>query len=572
MPIHNLEIANRMERLADLLEIEGANRFRVRAYRDAARTIQEHPRSMVDLVAAGEDLTALPGIGKEIAAKTKELVETGRLRKLEEVEARTPGTLAELLKIEGLGPKRVKALYETLGITDLTSLETAARSGAVQSLHGFGAKTEQKILEALEQRTQAPTRTRLDVAEALIAPLVESLESAPGVQRLEVAGSYRRRKETVGDIDLLVIADEGAAVTERFVTHEDVGTVVSQGATRATVHLRAGLQVDLRVVPAESYGAALQYFTGSKAHNVALRKLAVARGLKINEYGVFDGERRVAGADEVELYRRFDLDYIPPELREERGEFDAARDGTLPHLVTLDDVRGDLQMHTTASDGRQTLEEMVAAARALGYDYIAITDHSPNVGVVDGLDAAALAARIAEIDALNARLDDLRVLKSIEVDILTDGTLDLPDEILARLDIRICAIHTHFNLSREEQTARVLRAMENPYFDILAHPTGRRIGARPPYDLDVERVLQAARERGRFVELNAHPERLDLKDVYVRRARELGVKVAISTDAHSVNGLRNMRFGVGQARRGWLEPDDVLNTRSWANLKALLTR
>lgn len=572
MPVQNTEIAAMLDALADLLEIEGANRFRVRAYRKGARTIAEHPRSMNALVSAEEDLTVLPGIGKELAAKIQEMVETGHLGKLEEVKQRTPGTLVQLLKIEGLGPKRVQALYEILNITNLDELEIAAKQNRIRELHGFGAKIEEKILADLAQAREARERTRLDIAESLIEPLVDYLRGLDGVTRVEVAGSYRRRKETVGDIDILAIGEDGAAIIHHFVEHEDVNTVVSQGATRSTVLLRPGLQVDLRVVPKESYGAALQYFSGSKAHNVALRTLAVRQGYKINEYGVFHDDERVAGETEADIYGLFDLAYIEPELREDRGELNAAREERLPQLLTVDDIRGDLQMHTTGSDGKALLEEMVLAAQDLGYEYIAITDHSAYLGMVQGLDADALARQIDEIDALNDRLDGFRVLKSIEVDILEDGSFDLPDEILQRLDLRICSIHSKFGLPREQQTERILRAMDNPYFNILAHPTGRRIGERPPYAVDMERVMAAAVERGCYLEINAHPERLDLNDVYAKMAKEMGLKLAISTDAHNVNGLRHMRFGVGQARRGWLEARDVLNTRPWAELKALLER
>ncbi|MGC9397965.1 MAG: DNA polymerase/3'-5' exonuclease PolX [Anaerolineae bacterium] len=572
MPMQNAEIAALFDELADLLEIEGANRFRVRAYRHAARTVAEHPRDMSELVAAGEDLTALPGIGKELAAKIQEMVETGRLSALEKVKQRTPGSLTRLLKIEGLGPKRVQTLYEVLGITNLEDLELAAKQGRIRELHGFGAKLEQKILDDLARARKEEARTRLDVAESLIEPLVAYLRALEGVMRVEVAGSYRRRKETVGDVDILAIGEDGAAIIQQFVKYEAVETVVSQGETRSTVLLRSGLQVDLRVVPQESYGAALLYFTGSKAHNVALRTLAVKQNYKINEYGVFRDDERVAGETETEVYRLLDLAYIEPELRENRGELQAAKAGRLPRLLTIDDIRGDLQMHTTGSDGKASLEEMVRAAQVLGYEYIAITDHSAYLGMVQGLDADALARQIDAIDALNDRLENFHVLKSIEVDILEDGSLDLPNEILQRLDLRICSIHSKFRLPREKQTERILRAMDNPYFNILAHPTGRRIGERPPYALDMERVMTAALERGCYLEINAHPERLDLNDIHAKMAQEMGLKLAISTDAHSVNGLRNMRFGVGQARRGWLEPDDVLNTRPWPELKALLAR
>jgi DNA polymerase (family 10) len=376
----------------------------------------------------------------------------------------------------------------------------------------------------------------------------------------------------VGDLDILATGEDGERIIERFVEYEDVEEIVSQGETRSTVLLRLGIQVDLRVVAHESYGAALLYFTGSKAHNIALRNMALDRDWKINEYGVFEDEERIAGETEGEIYDLLDLDYVMPELREDRGEIEAAREGELPQLVTLEDLRGDLQSHTKSSDGHGTLEQMAEAAKKLGYEYLAITDHSKYVGVTQGLDAGELAEQMDQIDELNEKLEGIRLLKAIEVDILDDGSLDLPDDILEKLDLTICSVHSKFNLSRDEQTERILRAMDNPNFNILAHPTGRRIEERPPYEVDMERLLAGALERGCFLEVNAQPERLDLDDVYCKMAKEMGLKLSISTDAHRPVELEYMRFGVGQARRGWLEPGDVLNTRSWEDLKELLKR
>jgi len=482
MPITNSEVADIFNEVSDLLEIEGANEFRVRAYRDAARTISGLPRSVREMLADGEDLTELPGIGDDLAGKIEEIVETGSLEQLVEIRARTPPSLGKMLNIAGLGPKRVQTIHNELGVVTLDELQEAAQTGQIRELHGLGPKIEEKILEDLERQAGEEERTRLDVAEELVAPLAAYLEEIDAVQRVTVAGSYRRRKETVGDIDLLLISKEGEATAamDAFVAYEDVVEVVSQGETRSTVRLRSGLQVDVRVVPEESYGAALLYFTGSKAHNITLRNMALNmaldEGLKVNEYGVFRGEERVAGRTEQEVYDLFDLAYIPPELREDRGELAAAQKGELPDLITLDDIRGDVQMHTTGSDGKASLEEMVAAARDLGREYIAITDHSAHVGVVQGLDADALDEQIAQIEALNDELEDFRVLKSVEVDILPDGALALPDAALAKLDVVVVSIHTKFGLSQEKQTERVLRALDNPHVNILAHPTGRRIG------------------------------------------------------------------------------------------------
>jgi DNA polymerase (family 10) len=572
MPMTNTEIADAFNEIADLLEIEGANQFRVRAYRDAARTISGLPRNVREMVANDEDLTELSGIGEDLAGKIKTLVETGHLTQLEELRERTPPALADMLQIEGLGPKRVQTIYHELDVTDLEELEQAAEAGRIQTLDGLGPKTEQKVLDELRRKREKEERTRLDVAEQLVEPLLDYLRGIEGVQRVTVAGSYRRRKETVGDIDILVISDAGEATIDAFVDYEDVEQIVSQGETKSTVVLRSDLQVDVRVVGEESYGAALLYFTGSKAHNIALRDMAMDRDLKVNEYGVFRGDERITGETEEEIYELFDLPYIPPELREDRGELEAARDDALPSLVTLDDIRGDLQMHTTASDADSTLREMVEGAQALGYEYIAITDHSAYVGVVTGLDADDLMKQIEKIDQLNDELDDFRVLKGMEVDIMEDGSLDLPDEALENLDVVVGSIHTKFDLPGEQQTERIIRAMDNPHFNILGHPTGRHIGKRPPYDVDLERVMGAALERGCFLEINASPERLDLNDVYAKLAKEMGLNLVISTDAHHVNGLSNMKYGVWQARRGWLEPDDVLNTRSWQDLLDTLKR
>jgi DNA polymerase (family X) len=572
MPIHNVEIAEAFNRLADLLEIEGANPFRVRAYRNAARTLQDLPRSAAAMLAAGKDLSELPGIGKDLAGKIAELIGTGHLTLLDEVARRTPKTLADLAAIPGLGPKRVKALYQNLKIETPADLVAAVESGGVRALPGFGAKTEQKILSELRRTGATEQRMRLFDAEQFAGPLLAYLKGQKGVMEATIAGSYRRRKETVGDLDILVTAKRGARIADRFMAYDEVDRVVSKGPTRSAVILRCGLQVDLRVVPEASYGAALLYFTGSKTHNIALRKRAVKRAWKLNEYGLLDGDQRIAGRTEKEVYDRFGLAFIPPELREDTGEIEAAAKGRLPELVTLSQIRGDLHVHTTASDGKFSITEMAEAAKARGYDYLAVTDHSKHATVARGLDANRLAEQIDEIDRVNEALEGIRILKSSEVDILEDGKLDYPDSILKRLDFTVCAIHYKFDLPGDKQTARVIRAMDNPYFNILAHPTGRLINERRAYDIDLQRVMQVALERGCFLEINAHPSRLDLDDAHCRMAKEMGLKVAISTDAHTANGLDMMRFGVDQARRGWLEAGDVLNTRSWAELAELLRR
>ena len=578
MPVYNSDVAEVFNRVAALLEIEGANEYRVRAYRDGARTVSTLSRDVSEMVDEGEDLTELSGIGENLADKIEEIVKTGGLAQLRELEQRTPPELVEILDIAGLGPKRVQIIHQELGVTSLDELQEAAEEGRIRELHGLGEKTEEKIREDVARWNAADNRTRRDLAEDMVEPLLDFLRDLDDVVEAEPAGSYRRKKETIGDLDILATSEAGARVISEFVDYEDVEEVVSEGETRATVIFRSGLHVDLRVVAEGSYGAALLYFTGSKDHNISLRSLALDAGLKINEYGVWEKAAdsseptQIAGEAEREIYSLFDLEWIPPELREDRGELDAARDGDLPDLVTVDDICGDLQTHTTSSGGRASLEEMAEAAQALGWEYIAITDHSGYVGVTQGLDADALEEWIDEIQRLDEKLNDITLLRGIEVDVLEDGSLDLPDGVLEKLDLVICAVHSHFDLPRPQQTERLIRTMDNPNCHILAHPTGRRIGGRAGLELDMERLMEAAVERGCFVELNAQPDRLDLNDVYCRMAKERGLKVAISTDAHSVEEMRFMRFGVYQARRGWLEPQDVLNTRSWDDLHQLIER
>ncbi len=570
MAIHNIEIAGYFDRLATLLEIEGANAFRVRAYRNAARLIEGHSEEMSAMLSDGRDLSELPGIGEDLAEKIATLVETGALPLLDEVEQRVPRQLAELTRIEGLGPKRVQQLYQALDIRSLDDLRHAVESGKVHELEGFGAKTEQLIQAGIGALEGEEKRMRLADAEGFAEPLVEFLRGVGGVKGVTIAGSYRRCKETVGDLDILVTCRKDSPVMDRFVEYEEVGKVVSHGTTRSTVHLRSGLQVDLRVLPAVSYGAALHYFTGSKAHNIEVRKRAVQRDYKINEYGVYRGKKRVAGKTEQEVFETVGLPWIPPELRENRGEIEAAESDSLLTLVELEDIRGDLHCHTDATDGQQDLETMARAARERGYDYLAITDHSQAVRVANGLDADRLLQQVDRIERLNEEIEGITLLKGVEVDILADGRLDLPDEVLARLDLTVCSIHSGFDLSEEKQTERVLRAMDNPHFTILGHPTGRMINVRRGIALDLGRVLKAAAERHRIVEVNAQPARLDLLDTACMLAREHGVKIAISTDAHAESQLAFMRFGINQARRGWLSADDVINTRDLAGLRRLI--
>jgi len=570
MPIHNADIAAIFTEMADLLEIQQANPFRIRAYRNAARIVGELGREVRAMVERREDLAELPGIGDDLAAKMREIVASGKCRALERLKSELPPAISELLHVPGLGPKRVRTLWHELEVQTLEQLARAARDGRIRALPGFGVKTEANILQSVEAHLSKARRLKLATAAQYAESLVAWLASARGVARIEVAGSFRRARDTVGDLDILIAAETGSDVMARFVAYDEVAQLLSQGPTRASAMLRSCLQVDLRVVEEAAYGAALCYFTGSKAHNIALRRLAQERGLKLNEYGVFRGRSRIAGDSEESVYRALGLPWIAPELREDRGEIAAARAGRPPQLVQLTDLRGDLHAHTKASDGHHTLEEMALAAKALGLSYLAITEHSRRLAIARGLDPRRLAEQCEEIDRLNETLSGIVLLKGIEVDILEDGSLDLPDAALARLDLVVGAVHSRFDLPRRKQTERILRAMDNRHFTLLAHPTGRLIESRPPYDVDMLRLVRHAKTRGCYLELNAHPDRLDLPDSYCLMAKEEGVLVAINSDAHSREDFANLRFGIGQARRGWLAPADVLNTRPLAELRRLI--
>ena len=568
MPVQNAEIVAMFDQTADLLEIKGENQFRVRAYHRAARTIEGLPQSVRNLLSAEKDLTELPGIGKDLAGKIADIVKTGHFKLLEQLKKILPGQLGDMAALPGLGPKRVKLLYDKLKVRTLDDLRRAIKTGRVHELRGFGPTIEKKLAGALE-KPMAIKRFKLAVAEAEAEALVGFLRDGG---RVVVAGSYRRRRDTVGDLDILVTTKQGPAVGAKLTRYENVAEVLAHGPTRTTVVLRSGLQVDVRAVQEQSYGAALLYFTGSKAHNIALRSLANERDWKLNEYGLFSGKRRIAGATEEEVYKKLGLTYIPPELREDRGEIALAKANKLPHLVTVADMRGDLHVHSDWTDGTASIEAMAAAAQACGYEYMALTDHSRRVAMAHGLDPARVSRQIREVDKLNAKLKGFTILKGIEVDILKDGRLDLPDSILSRLDVVVASVHSFFDLAREAQTDRVVRAMENRHVSILGHPTGRLIGEREPYDIDMDHVISAAHDLGCYLEINAEPDRLDLNDIHAHAAKSKGVKVAVSTDAHSVNGFQYMRFGIDQARRGWLTADDVINTRSLAELRKLLKR
>ncbi|MDN7438498.1 DNA polymerase/3'-5' exonuclease PolX [Burkholderia cepacia] len=572
MPIHNAGYAAVFAEIADMLEIQGANPFRVRAYRNAARTIADYGRDIATMIANGDDLGKIPSIGPDLASKLREIAATGTCELQQTLRHALPGAIVELLDVPGLGAKRVKALHEALHVDSLEQLRAEAKSGHVRELPGFGAKTEAHLLEAIDDRLQRePQRFLLPDAAHSLLPLLERLRAIAGVGKAVPAGSFRRRRETVGDLDILVTARDPQAVADAFVGYADVARVLAHGKTKSSVVLANGLQVDLRVVDADAFGAALVYFTGSKAHNIALRRIAQAGGLKINEYGVFRGDERIAGATEASVYAAIGLHEVPPELREDRGEIDAARAGTLPALVERKQVHGDLHAHTDVSAGRDSLRAMADAARARGFAYLAITDRAPDAGGGrNGFDW--LARQLDEIDRLNAAFDDFVLLKGVEAGILEDGSLDVPDTLLGRLDLVVGAVRDGFELSRDAQTARVLRAMDQPHFTILAHPTGRVLGERDACELDVARVIAHAAARRCFVELDAQPRRLDLPDIWCREAAKAGVPVAIGSDACSTDELDNLAYGVDQARRGWLTRPDVLNTRTLAQLRPLLAR
>jgi len=570
MPIHNTDIAAVFDEIADLLEIEEANPFRIRAYRNASRLLQGLGEEAKTLLERDEDLTELPGIGKDLAGKIEEIVESGRCQALEKLRKESAPRLTELLKIPGLGPKRVHALYHELDIHAPEQLFRAAKDGRLRHLIGFGEKTEARLLETMATHAKQSTHMKRSLAAQHAQALVEYLRQASASKQVTVAGSFRRCKETVGDLDILVCATHSKPVMEHFVAYDEIIEVLSKGNTRATVILRNGLQVDVRVVQQSSYGAALHYFTGSKAHNIAIRRRAQQRGLKINEYGVYQDENKIAGETEASVFKAVGLPLIAPELRENRGEIEAAEAGTLPKLVELADLKGDLHAHSKATDGHNTLKEMADAAKARAWSYLAITEHSRRLTMVHGLDEKRLLEQIEEIDSLNQTLHGITLLKGIEVDILEDGRLDLPDYVLAKLDLVIGAVHSKFHLSRAKQTERILKAMDHPHFTILAHPSGRLLQQREPYDVDMPRIIREARQRGCFLEINAQPDRLDLIDTYCQMAKDEGVLLCINSDAHSTHDFDNLEHGIGQARRGWLEKKDVLNTRPLGQLRTLL--
>lgn len=560
----NVEIASVLDQVADLLEFQGANPFRIRAYRNAGRVVHDLPQSLAELVGDSSDgLTQIEGIGKDLADKITVLVQTGSLPLLEELRAQIPQSVMAMMRVPGLGPKRAATIFNQLKVATLDQLRAACESGQVRELKGFGVKTESAILKGIDIASEADQRILWAEADEYARELVAHLQSCSAAKQLEVAGSYRRKKETVGDLDVLVVADAPAEVMDCLATFPRVAEVLLRGDTKMAVRLTSKLHVDLRVVPAESFGAALQYFTGSQAHNIVLRGMAKDRSLKINEYGVFAGPKQIAGRTEEDLYAALNLPWFPPELREARREFEWARAGQLPELLTVDDICGDLHSHTTWTDGVNTLEEMAEAAQGRGLKYLAITDHSKRVSMVGGLNADRLREQWAQIDRLNQRLRGFILLKGVEVDILEQGGLDLPDDVLAEADWIVASVHFGQNQPRDRITGRIVDALASPYVCAVAHPTGRLLTRRKAYEVDLEKVFAAAVEHRKCLELNAHPSRLDLDDVACAAAKSHGIPIVISTDAHSIDGLAAMRYGVNQARRAGLTAADVANTRTW---------
>ena len=557
----NVEFALIFREISLYLEMQGVQ-FKPRAYEKVAYTLEAMEEPLAEIYQRGgiKALREVPGVGEAIAEKIEEIIRTGTLTYYEELRRKTPVDIRALTAIEGVGPKMVKVLYEKLEVKDVSDLERVAQIGKIRGLPHFGEKMEQKILRGIEFLKQGSGRVTLGAALPLILEIHGRLRELSDVDEVEVAGSIRRRKETVGDADILAISSRPEKVMDFFVSMPEVAHVLGKGKTKAMIKLKNGLDVDLRVVPEESFGAALNYFTGSKDHNVALRRIAQEKGLKLNEYGLFRGSQRIAGKTEEEIYKVLGLSFIPPEIREDQGEIEAAKKGEIPDLVGYQDLRGDLQIQTTWTDGANSIEEMAEEARRLGLEYIAITDHTKGLAMTGGSDEKKLLRQMATIEKINRSLKGITVLKGAEVNINKDGSLDIKDEVLAELDVVGIAVHSHFNLPRREMTERIKRAMRNPHADILFHPTGRVIQKREPYDVDMDEIIRTAKETGTVLEVDAYPDRLDLKDEHVRKAIEAGVKLVIDSDAHSVNHMRFLEFGVAQARRGWARKNDILNT------------
>ncbi len=559
----NQEIALIFERISNMLSVLDENPFKIRAYKKAALNISELGEDIVER-AEQDGLTSIPGVGKDLAAKVKEYIDTGKITEYEKLSKTVPLELIELLRIQGLGPKTLSLLFKELKVRSLSDLEKVLDGDEILEFRGLAEKKIKDIKKGISIFKESKERTLLGVALPISELIINAIENIPGTEGTVVAGSLRRFRETVRDIDILTMSDNTEETVKEFTQMPFVKDVLASGSTKGSViagdSLNAGIQVDLRVVGPESYGAALQYFSGSKAHNVRVRSLATKKGLKINEYGVYKGDKKVAGETEHEVYESLGLPFIPPELREDRGEIEAALENTLPDLIELSDIKGDLHTHTTWSDGKATIKEMAESAKKLGYSYIAITDHSPSSVIANGLSLKRLALKKKELEEADKKIKGIKILMGTEVDIKPDGTLDYPDKVLKELDVVIASVHSGFKMDIETMTERILSAVRNPYVHAIGHPTGRLINERDPYEVDIDRLIEAALEHGKALEVNGSYPRLDLKDLHVRKAVEAGVKIIISTDAHRTEQLLQMKLGVGTARRGWVEKDSVLNT------------
>ncbi|HHT9125244.1 MAG TPA: DNA polymerase/3'-5' exonuclease PolX [Candidatus Brocadiia bacterium] len=563
----NAEIASMFERIADVMELKGENPFRISSYRKAARVIGDLTEDIAE-IAKDEKLTDIPGIGTGTAEKIIEYLNTGKMTKYEEVMKGISEETVAMLRISGLGPKTVSMLNKELGIVGVADLEKAISQGKLVGLPGIGEKKIENIVKGIALFKTSQQRISLGTALPVVKRIVSVMEKAPGVKAIQAAGSLRRMRETIGDIDILVSGSDGKKIINAFVSMPGVNEILASGDTKGSVRIEEGLQVDLRVVEEEAYGSALQYFTGSKAHNIHLRELAKKKGLKISEYGIFKGEKKIGGKKEDDIYKTLGMDWVPPELREDRGEVEAAQAGELPKLIELKDIKGDLHVHSNWSDGHSTFKEIAEHAKKRGYSYVVVSDHTKTLKIANGLTEERLLKEIDEIDKLNKTLSGITLLRATEVDILSDGSLDMSDKVLSRLDIVVASVHSGFKQPKEKITKRILRAVENPYVTIIGHPTGRVITSREGYDVDLERVMDACAKTGTAMELNAYYDRLDLNDINCKMAKEAGVRIAISTDTHHIEQLWMMELGIGTARRGWLETRDVINSWPLEKLKA----
>ncbi|MFQ5831383.1 MAG: DNA polymerase/3'-5' exonuclease PolX [Candidatus Thorarchaeota archaeon] len=562
----NKEVAKALREISLLLQVEGKDKFKHLSYARAARAVTGLGED-IEAIRGRNELTEIPGIGTAIAKKIESYLDTGTIRLLDELRERIPVRVWDLEAIPDVGPKTIKLLYQELGVTDLDSLEAAIRDGKLEGLKGMGKKTIENITQGISIARSGLTRTLLADALIVAEDVVTYLKQLPEVKQVTIAGSLRRRRETIGDIDILADASDEETVMDAFTTAPGVADILARGPTKSSVRMSNGLQIDLRIVPTKSFGAGLQYFTGSIDHNVKLRSIGVKKGLKLNEYGLFKGQKQIAGNDEEGIYKALGLDLIPPELREDMGEIEAAQKGKLPDLLELEDIRGDLHTHTDQSDGKNTIDEMLATAAAMGYEYYCISDHTKSLTIANGMDEARVLKRIAEIDDINASGKwRMHVLKGAEVDILANGELDLEDSVLDQLDVITLSIHFRMKDSKEKMTERVCHALESKYAHILGHPTGRLLLKRPEFEIDLEKVFESAKNNNVIMELNSHPERLDLNVGNLRAAKRMGLKIAINTDAHRTAELDFMKYGVFQARRGWLTREDVVNTLTLNNL------